>query len=499
MEEMASPRAPSSLLPSTSQTSRRGRRCGGGWQIRRRGSSTVIVATLAAVTVMVACLAAATRGSPTRALVDGGNGGGVNEVALPRSWTQLPSLAGLTSRAGAGPCSTSACIGRWKGGFIAALFVEGVIGGLAPQALQFLSPAWRSRSLHIANAFSGGIFFSTGMLHILPEAIEHIAGEGHGSGGHDEHEDEEHGDEEHDHEDEHEEGEHEDSHGFPTGYALAVAGFYAILFIEHLVLGKFTHAHGPTAPSLSKGQTSPVSVTSADHLTNGVAASTSEGLAAGVKASDADYTAVVEGGDEAAHANAAVGGALQRGERSISTRSVESIGSDSSYARKSRLEAENVGFFSANFGRAFLAAFSVGIHVVFESLSLGLASSWSTLLNTFLAIAAHRWATAASLGVKFEKERLRRLQSIVLIVLWSAVTPAAAGIGAAIDGGVSDEVAGVLLALSAGTFLYIGAFEVNSEEFIEHTRDRWAKAAAVILGAGIIMAVTAILSETGVH
>ncbi|GAB0490907.1 hypothetical protein MMPV_002147 [Pyropia vietnamensis] len=405
--------------------------------------------------------------------------------AVVDGWRTLPS---------------STCIARWKGGFIAALFVEGVIGGVAPQALQLLSPAVRSRSLHIANAFSGGILFSTGMIHILPEAVAHIAGEGHGSDGHDDHEEEGHDEDEHDdhdHDDEeHGEGEHEDSHGFPTGYALAVAGFYFIFFLEHLVLGKYTHSHGINGTTMTKGQSSP----SGGHSgANGVAM-THEGDALGVKASDADYTAVVEDGDEPAQADAAVGGALQRGVSNVSTPSVPSAATDASDACISAMkEAENARFFSPNFWRAFLTAASVAIHTVFESMSLGLASSWTVLFNTFLAIAIHKWATAASLGVKFEKERLRWLQSLVLVVAWAAVTPAAAGIGAAITRGVSDEVTGVLLALSVGTFLYIGVFEVNAEEFIEHTRDRWAKAAATILGAGVIMAITAIVSQTGIH
>eukprot|EP00170_Pyropia_yezoensis_P003283 contig_13666_g3290 len=395
--------------------------------------------------VVTACLAATTRGTPALAPVHGGevNGASATLVALPRGRSLLPALTGLASRAeeGSGPCSSSACIGRWKGGFMAALFVEGLIGGAAP---------------------------------------------------------EEHHDEE---------GEHgEESHGFPTGYALAVAGFYAILFLEYLVLGKFSHTHKVEAlrardRAAAKGQPSSPPLASAVHPGSAEAATTSDGLVPGVKASDSDYTTTMEEGGGSTEEDGTRGGTLQP---SVSTASAHSDGSlateetDDPYYG-SLLEAENVGFFSPNFWRAFLTAFSVAIHVVFESLSLGLGSSWPVVLNTFLAIAAHKWATAASLGVKFEKERLRLMQSVVLIVLWSAVTPAAAGIGAAIDGGVSDKVTGVLLALSAGTFLYIGALEVNAEEFVEDKRDRLLKALVTTLGVGVIMAVTAILSSTGVH
>lgn len=517
MGEMATRGAPPPPVRGGGQTASRGRRCGaGGWLSRRWRASAVVAAALAAVTVVVACLAAATRGSPTASLVGSDDGDGAAAaplVAFPSRRSLLPALDGLASRAaefGSGPCSTSTCIARWKGGFIAILFVEGLFGGVAPQALHFLSPLWRTRSLHIANAFGGGIFFTTGMLHILPEAVAHLAGEGHGAEAHDEEHEEEEGAEGEEHHDE-EEGEHdEETHGFPTAYALVVAGFYAILFIEHLMLGKYAHSHGAAAAAArahgaAKGQPSLPPLESAVHPGGEVAETATDGVALGVKTSEADYTTMLEDDDGPVEAEAPRGGTLLCSSSNASAASVRTAGSagtdllDEDSAHGAMLAAENVGFFSPNFGRALLAAVSVAIHSVFESLSLGLASSWPALFNTFLAIAAHKWATAASLGVKFEKERLRRWQSAALVLGWAAVTPASAGIGAAINGGVSDEVTGVLLALSAGTFLYIGVFEVTSEEFVERNLDRWPKAAAMALGAGVIMAVTAILSSTGVH
>lgn len=450
-------------------------------------------------------MAAASCGSPAPSAVDGGGDGAVALPPLPSRLSRLPSLAGLASRESdfkSGPCSSTACIGRWKGGFIAALFVEGVVGTAAPRALRLLSPAVRSHSLHLANAFSGGIFFTTGMLHILPEAVAHLAGDGHGHGEEEEHHDEHEGEEEEGHEEEHDEHEDEDGHGFPTGYALAVAGFYAILLLEHVVLGNHSHSHGDgasaaRAAAVAKGQ----SLEGEDGLTRGVGVAPADEavLPVTVKGAVADPTTVVEDLTEAESGSRDGDGAQMRRPSTTSARSVvtDATGAPGSIGRL--VEAENVGFFSPNFARAILASLSVAIHVVFESVSLGLASSWGAVFNTFLAIAAHKWATAASLGVKYEKEHLRLAQSATLIVLWSAVTPAAAGIGAAIGSGVSDEVTGVLLALSAGMFIYIGAFEVTAEEFVKHTRNRWAKAAAMIVGAAVIMIVTIILSRTGVH
>lgn len=361
---------------------------------------------------------------------------------------------------------SSACLVRWKAFFVTALFFEGVAGGLAPSRLRRLASP--ERALHVANAFSGGVFFATGMLHVLPEAVEHLDGGGHGEGGGGR------GGEE-------EEGEHD--HHFPLAYTLAVVGFYAILFIEHLVVGKATDGH-----VLGPGHSHGACVMGGTDRSRG-------------------YGAVANGSNGAMGLPGDGGGAviddgplLNLSPSALSVSSSGSLASVESGSSHGHLrEAENVGFFSPNFGRALVAAASVAIHSLFESLSLGVADNWSALFNTFIAIGAHKWATSASLGVKFEKERLRQAQMAVLVVAWAGVTPAAAWVGAAIGGGgVSDTTTGVLLALSAGIFLYI-AFEVTLEEFAGHPTNRAGKAAAAVGGAAVIMVITAVLIRAGLH
>ncbi|OSX68501.1 hypothetical protein BU14_2683s0001, partial [Porphyra umbilicalis] len=407
----------------------------------------------AAVAAAALCVAAAllsVRGAPV-----GDDGGGTTSSFAP--------LRSVTSREASTRCSgSSGCLNRWKALFLTGLFVEGVVGGLAPSCLRLLASP--DRALHVANAFSGGVFFATGMLHVLPEAVEHLSGEGHGHG------EEEHAEEEaaagapagaegeaevegH--------GEEEEEHSFPTAYALAVGGFYAILFIEHLLLGKAAHSHGAAAvaaraEAAATGGPPPPPLVCAVHPSESSVSLAAGGAEAGGGGKAANGTA-------ASAAGAALldgGGALPKVPSSTSVRSDASAAPSPASSHEQLLGAENVGFFSPNFTRALLAAFSVSIHSAFESLSLGLADNWSTALNTAIAIAAHKWATAASLGVKFEKERLRRRQVVALVIAWAAVTPVAVGIGMAIDGAVSDTVTGTLFALSAGIFILIGAFEV---------------------------------------
>lgn len=388
-------------------------------------------------------------------------------------------------------CESSACVRNWKLVFIAVLFLEGLIGGLVPYSLKYLPRC--DVALHVANAFSGGIFLATGLLHILPEALELMAGHDHANP---DHEEEPAGGGEEPHHDE------EESEGFPTVYALAMGAFFVLVLVERLLLRKHAHGHTALAEAVAEKDVDELDV--APPVT-GAAAPTDAGRKHSWDAAlDADAAAVESGdgtaagaGTRDAHVPAQAGHLARMSSGHGASRL--SVGTDASFElRRQVLAASNRRFFSANFFRALLAIVAVALHSLFESLSLGLASDFSSALSVFIAIAAHKWATVIALGVKCEKEQLRLGQYVSLIVLFAAVTPVAAGVGLSIAG-VDTTVRGTLFALSAGIFLYIGAFEVPAEEFMVHTRWLWGKYLSYVTGAVVITVITAILVATGVH
>ena len=57
--------------------------------------------------------------------------------------------------------------------FLSVLIIlcAGFIGGIAPLRLKLSTS--RERHLRWGNAFSGGVFFGAGLLHMIPDAIEH--------------------------------------------------------------------------------------------------------------------------------------------------------------------------------------------------------------------------------------------------------------------------------------------------------------------------------------
>ncbi|KAI0560694.1 Zinc/iron permease [Gracilaria domingensis] len=322
------------------------------------------------------------------------------------------------------------CLRSWKIGFAAILLAEGL---LFAHIVYFVKKATGgvgakfNAAIRIGNALAAGIFLSTGLLHIFPEAVELISGEEHAHGRmlgagirllsklvRDE-EGEEHDDEE---------GEEGHEGEFPWAFLIAGIAFYVLFAVEKILIPKLF-------PSVSLH---------GEHVK--------------------DVELQSDEGDEA---------------------SSPTLG----------------GFGSGLFWQGLIQVVGLSLHSLFESMALGISNSFDVALNIFIATVTHRWATAAALSFKLIRG-LRYLPFLVLVTLFSSAIPVGVAIGAALSS-LSAAVQGVLFAISAGTFLYIGAFELMAEEFVERSDWQLRKFLFTILGAVIITVITVALKVTGVH
>jgi len=171
----------------------------------------------------------------------------------------------------AGFCETAACLRNWKIAFAAILFVEGVIFGYVAIALRrfaCLSTKKFFTLLSYVNTFGGGIFLATGLLHIIPEALEFMEG-GHSEeegahGDHDAHSlNTAAGGDEHDHSTHAEaghEGHEEGGHGFPLGFTLILVTFLVFLFFDRILFTHHNHGHSDAKHVTEEGNDEDVSM-----------------------------------------------------------------------------------------------------------------------------------------------------------------------------------------------------------------------------------------------
>ncbi|PXF47609.1 Zinc transporter ZIP3 [Gracilariopsis chorda] len=338
------------------------------------------------------------------------------------------------------------CLRSWKIGFAAILLVEGL---LFAHIVYFLKRASTSSTrlfnvaLRLGNALSAGIFLATGLLHILPEASALLdRGESH-------HEEESHRlqtaarrvlsalvREEDEHEDEHEDDDHHEEHEEHEGEDAhhQFPWSYLVTGISFYVLFFIEQVLLPKfGPS--------------DH------------------------------------------------QHSHST--VHSAPSDIEENKSEAPARSAKGFASAEFIQGVVQVIAISAHSLFESMALGLASSFNSMLNIFIATVSHRWATSAALAFKLVKH-LHYFPFLVLMTAFSVAVPAGIAIGAALSS-LSTEVQGVLFSVSAGAFIYIGVFEVMAEEYVKHRDWKLRKFLCTVLGAAIITVITVVLHVTGVH
>ena len=160
-------------------------------------------------------------------------------------------------------------------------------------------------------------------------------------------------------------------------------------------------------------------------------------------------------------------------------------------------ELASVGIKSREFVHGLIQILGVSAHSLFESMALGLSQEFDTVLNIFIATVSHRWATSLALSFKLSRS-LSYWAIIVLFIVFSGMVPLGVSIGAALSQ-LSDKAQGVLFAISASTFIYIGVYESMAEEFMQHEKWHGRKFIATLCGAGLIVATTAFLVGFDVH
>jgi zinc transporter 1/2/3 len=102
--------------------------------------------------------------------------------------------------------------------------------------------------------------------------------------------------------------------------------------------------------------------------------------------------------------------------------------------------------------------FTIALHSAFAGLALGVEDQVSDVVATLVAILVHKAVAAFVLCTIYLKAGLSMRATTALIVAFSCVTPFGIGLGIAISQNSSSGyslASGVIVALSAGTFLYI--------------------------------------------
>jgi zinc transporter ZupT len=107
---------------------------------------------------------------------------------------------------------------------------------------------------------------------------------------------------------------------------------------------------------------------------------------------------------------------------------------------------------------AIIAWVMLSVHSLVLGTALGFSHEYPLVIMLFLAIITHKWAESFAIAVQLNKSSLRPAQSLVFFLLFAVMTPLGIFIGYYFGQEVQTDSLfdPILVATSAGTFLYLG-------------------------------------------
>lgn len=136
----------------------------------------------------------------------------------------------------------------------------------------------------------------------------------------------------------------------------------------------------------------------------------------------------------------------------------------------------------------YILLIALSFHGLFEGIALGLQQDFKSSLSLALAIVAHKWAEALTLGLSCAKADTEKSRFFIMISIFSLFTPVGVALGMLLSS-FPSWVTATFMSLSVGTFIYIGGAEIIVEEFAL-TRFKWQKYLTFLLGACFILGLT---------
>lgn len=123
--------------------------------------------------------------------------------------------------------------------------------------------------------------------------------------------------------------------------------------------------------------------------------------------------------------------------------------------RKKQFSKENKGLSATSIPLYIVMVF----HSIFEGLSLGILMNTGTAIATFFAIIGHKPVEAFSLSLIILSDKPSKFMFYIFVVIYSLCTPVSICISALIGTITKKLVVGIIEAISAGTFIFIGCHE----------------------------------------
>ena len=341
-------------------------------------------------------------------------------------------------------------------GSIFVIFAMGFIFGMLP--LWIKSCRENSNVLSIINTFSGGIFLGLGLFHQLPEANEML---------------EDNPIQEH----------------YPFTYLLAFITYSLILFIEKVATDAHNiadaHHHHEEKKKEEKQSNSSIEGKQ-NNEQNNIEKNNNEIAQIMLKANNEENN--IEKRLETNKVDENV--VLQPEKYNNINSNGENYQEVKVYTQNQineetknetlQVEKEKKGGFKGLL-EPIIVLCAIGFHGLFAGISIGIGENLNDTLIIIIAILAHKWAAALSLGVTFVKLYVPNKQFYILMIIFALITPVGTVIGLIVKQSSNELVEAIFLSVSSGTFFYLSMSEILVEEF-EKKENKYIKFIVYVVG-----------------
>eukprot|EP01038_Epipyxis_sp_PR26KG_P009575 gene9575-12898_t len=143
---------------------------------------------------------------------------------------------------------------------------------------------------------------------------------------------------------------------------------------------------------------------------------------------------------------------------------------------------------------AYVLCAAMAFHSFIEAASLGLAADKTSAILMAASIGLHQPAESLALLVAFLKTNIPTSKIIFLLSLYSMVSLIGVTVGVLISSIQSPTLESIIVAITAGTFIYVGTAEIIGEEFEDDIAwlDKVKRFVSYVLGLVTIYFITGI-------
>ena len=329
---------------------------------------------------------------------------------------------------------------------ICLVFILGVTISFSFMPNFIISCKKNNKFLSLSNSFSAGLFLSIGLIHILPECSEKL----------------------------------KNFSDIPLAYIICFLSYTLILFIEKVAFNSHSLFHSEGHSHGKENYYDDDNKDDDEHRSEGELRESEE------------YNKSNENKEKIDKKEQIYFPASNKNQIQEIT-SLRNLADSSTDLNQIDKTIKNRNLPKKNSITSYLLLIALGFHGLFEGISLGMQSTIKETLFLFFFFSLHKWAASLSLGISFVKSGVNKKQFIIMILIFSLISPLGICMGMILTKFSSDILEGIFLSITVGTFIYIACSEIIIDEFSE-AKYKYLKFLFFLLGAGIVIGLSIIES-----